>query len=168
MIENYIQVGLRFLFLVLLQTLVLNHMHLFGFLNPIIYLLFLLVLPIYDKQTLFIFMGFLVGLSVDVMSQGGGAHTLATLTICFIRPVIGMVFFNTRSKVPGMTIHDETRPQNKIIFVAVFVSLHHLLYFLAVYFNTGNMMIVLKNTLLTSLFSFTLLWASLSFFKPKK
>lgn len=168
MIQNYQRLGLRFIGLIFLQVLVMNNINLFGYINPMIYILFLVLFPFYQNQTLYIFFGFLMGLFIDLFSQGGGANTIASLTICFIRPVIIGFIFGFKSKVQSLTIIDEPRIRTKILYVLVFVVLHHLFYFAMVYFNSSNAIIVLKKTLTTSLFSIILIWITMSFYKPNK
>ena len=168
MIQNYRKYSIRFITLILLQILVMNNINLFGYLNPMIYLLFLLLFPFYLNQTVYIFLGFLMGLSIDLFSQGGGAHTIASLTICFIRPAIIGVIFGFKTKVQSLTIRDEPRIRNKILYVLLFVFLHHLIYFVSVYFNTENTIIIIKHTLTTSLFSILLIWIIMRFYKPSK
>jgi hypothetical protein len=52
-------------------------MFIFGFINPMIYLLFLVVYRFDDDQTLFILLSFVLGFCIDFLSQSGGAHTIA-------------------------------------------------------------------------------------------
>lgn len=168
MIESYQRISLRFIVLILVQTLVINNINLFGYINPMIYILFLLLFPFYKNQTLYIFLGFLIGLFIDLFSQGSGANTFASLTICFIRPAIIGFIFGFKSRVQSLSIINEPRIRNKILYVVCFVILHHLFYFIAVYFNTSNTFFVFRNTLTTSLFSIILLWVIMSFYKPNK
>ena len=77
-----------FVVIVLAQVMVFNHLHVFKTINPIIYLLFFVFYRFESNQTLLIALSFLLGFSIDLLSQSGGAHTIATLTIGFIRPFI--------------------------------------------------------------------------------
>ena len=71
--------------IILSQLLIFNHMNLFGTVNPFIYVsLFILYKTSYDKTYLILF-GFLVGLIIDLSLQTYGAHTLASITVCYLR-----------------------------------------------------------------------------------
>ncbi len=76
----------RFILLVLLQVLVLNHINFLGYINPYIYILFIILYPVKNNSSLFIFLSFLLGLCVDIFSDSGGVHAAASVTIAFLRP----------------------------------------------------------------------------------
>ena len=50
-----------FVFLVLVQVMVFNNISLFGYVNPMIYLLFLVIYRFDNDQTLLIFLSFILG-----------------------------------------------------------------------------------------------------------
>ena len=45
----------------------------------------------YETLSETIFLGFLLGISLDLISQSAGAHTIACLTIGFLRPYFAMI-----------------------------------------------------------------------------
>ena len=53
-----------------------------------LYLLFFVFYRFESDQTLFIAFSFLLGFSIDFLSQTGGAHTIATLTTGYLRPLL--------------------------------------------------------------------------------
>ena len=64
--------ALSFILLVLAQVMVFNHLHIFGKINPMLYLLFFFVYRFESDQTALIGLAFLLGFSVDFLSQTGG------------------------------------------------------------------------------------------------
>ena len=73
MLNNLIFVNtVRFLLLVLVQVLLLNQINLFGYVNPYLYLLFIIIYPFTGNKSLLIFLSFLLGLFVDFFSDSGG------------------------------------------------------------------------------------------------
>ena len=74
----------QFILLLFLQVFLLNNINLFGFINPNLYLLFFIVYRFNYNPTLLIFLGFLMGLLIDLLTQGSGAHTIAALTIALL------------------------------------------------------------------------------------
>ena len=78
--------SIRFIILVLLQVLVLNHINFLGYINPYLYILFIILYPVKNSRSLFIFLSFLLGISVDLFSDSGGVHAAASVTLAFIRP----------------------------------------------------------------------------------
>ena len=79
---------IRFIILVLIQVLILNNINFLGYINPYIYVLFILLYPIHNNRLLFIFLSFLLGLSVDLFLDSGGVHAAASVLVAYIRPLI--------------------------------------------------------------------------------
>jgi len=156
-----------FVLIVLAQVLIFNQMNLFGFINPMIYLLFLILYRFDQNQTLFIFMGFLTGYMIDIMSQTGGAHAIASLSVSYLRPFIIRNTFGITAELPK-SFNSDLRTLNKSIFLVSFVFVHHLIYFFVLYFSWDAILLILKGTLLTTLFSLILILILTSFSRPTK
>jgi len=77
---------LRLILLVFFQVTVFNHIGFYGLINPFIYLFFILMLPLATPRSLLMIIGFALGLSIDIFSNTGGLHAMATTLVCFIRP----------------------------------------------------------------------------------
>lgn len=77
---------IRFFVVILIQVLVLDNIALGGYLNPYFYILFLLLLPFETPRWLLLVNGFLLGISIDLLSNTLGMHTAATVFIAFLRP----------------------------------------------------------------------------------
>lgn len=83
----------RFLLLVLIQVLVLNNMNLGGFMNPYIYVLFILLLPSNINKSLLLILAFITGLTIDYFGNTLGLHASACVAIAFLRPGTINLFF---------------------------------------------------------------------------
>ena len=146
---------ISFFSLLFFQIFVFNNMNIFGFVNPIIYIVFLVIYNFDSDQTLFILICFLLGFSIDFFSQSGGAHTIATVTMSFLRPILIRNSYGVTSEIP-VSFHTDTRRINKYTFLSLLFVLHHLIYFSIVFFDWSALHLVLKNTFLTFMFSLTL------------
>ena len=155
---------LQFILLLFLQVFLLNNINLFGFINPNLYLLFFIVYRFDTNPTILIFLGFLMGLLVDLLTQGSGAHTIASLTIAFVRPVIIRTSFGVNYDIP-MGMIEGTQQNQRILYILMMIIIHHLLLYIIAYFNFESVLIILKNTLFTSFFTFILVYISLGLFK---
>jgi rod shape-determining protein MreD len=80
--------GLRFVLLVLAQVLVFSRLNFLGFINPMIYLLFLYWYPIKQRRSVFIIISFLLGFTVDMFSDTLAFNTVACITMAYFRPAI--------------------------------------------------------------------------------
>ena len=85
--DNLISI-FQFILLLFLQAFLLNNINFFGFINPNLYLLFIIVYRLDGNPTLLIILGFLLGLFLDLLTQGSGGHTIATLSIAFYDPTL--------------------------------------------------------------------------------
>ncbi len=79
---------IRFLLLVLLQVLLLNKINLYGYLNPFVYILFILLLPFETPGWLLLVLSFITGFTIDIFSGTPGLHTAATVLAGFARPAV--------------------------------------------------------------------------------
>ncbi len=79
---------IRFFALILLQVLLLNNIQYNGYINPYLYILFILMLPIATPGWILLLSSFLLGISIDMFSDTLGLHATACVFISFIRPGI--------------------------------------------------------------------------------
>lgn len=85
---------IRFIAILIFQAWVFNNIDLLGFINPSVYILFILILPIDIKMHWLLFIGFTTGLVQDMFINTGGIHTFATTTIAYIR---GLMLQNAKT-----------------------------------------------------------------------
>ncbi|MEC7619960.1 MAG: rod shape-determining protein MreD [Bacteroidota bacterium] len=156
----------QFFLLLFLQSFLLNNINLFGFINPNLYLLFIIIYRLDGNPTLLIFIGFVMGLLLDLLTQGSGGHTIATLTIAFLRLPIIKFSFGVNYDVPMGMIKGSLLRQ-RLLYFMLMVVIHHLVLYSIVYFSFDNIIIILKNTLFTSFFTFIMVFISLGLFREK-
>ena len=88
MIKDILKLGWLFIVVVLIQVLVLNRIQISGFINPYLYVLFLLFLPVGTSRGLLMLLGFFTGLTIDIFSNTPGMHAGACILMAFIRPSV--------------------------------------------------------------------------------
>ena len=86
--NNLLIILLRFAGLVLVQALVLNQLVLFGMAVPLLYPLFVLLLPVQMSPARQLLWALAIGLTIDAFDQTGGMHGAATVFLSFGRPTI--------------------------------------------------------------------------------
>lgn len=146
---------IRFIALVLIQVLVLNHINFLGYINPYIYILFIALFPIKNNRLLFIFLVFLLGLSVDLFSDSGGIHAAASVTIAYIRPIA--LKFSFGAVYEHQTIKfSNTDFGQRLTYFFILILIHHLILFSLEIFNSSKIILVLKNSLFSSIFTLIL------------
>ncbi|MCD2260253.1 rod shape-determining protein MreD [Psychroserpens luteolus] len=146
---------IRFVVLVLVQALLFNNINFLGNINPYPYILFILLFPVNNNRSLFIFMSFMLGLFVDIFSDSGGVHAASCVTIAFIRPAVlkfafGMVYEHQNMKF------NNTEFGNRLIYFSILIAIHHFIMFTMEIFNISNIILILQKTLFSSIFTIIL------------
>ena len=76
---------LKFICIILLQVLVVDNIELSSYINPYIYISFILLLPITIKSWHVLFLAFICGAVVDALSSTPGLHISASVLLAFVR-----------------------------------------------------------------------------------
>ena len=137
---------IRFILLVLVQVLIFNRLNFFGFINPMVYILFLYWYPIKENRAAFIGLGFLLGLSIDFFSDTMALHSAATITIAYLRPTIMRFVFGINYEFQSFKLSNATRAQ-QFTFLALLILVHHLVYFSLEIFSIANLFLIVKKVL---------------------
>jgi hypothetical protein len=151
----------RFIALILLQVLVLNHMNLGGYINPYVYVLFILLLPVQINKSALLLLAFLTGLTIDFFGNTLGLHAAATVLLAYARPGILQLFFKNleffTDEEPNIS---KLKPGGFLKYTLVLVFIHHAaLFFLEVFSFNGFLSTLSRiglSTLVTSLMIMTL------------
>ena len=158
----------RFIILVLVQVLIFNHINFLGYINPYIYILFIILYPANNNRTLFVFLAFLLGLSVDLFSDSGGVHAAACVTVAYIRPVFLKFSFGTVYDYQSIKF-DQIDFGNKLTYFSALVIIHQLIMFSLEIFNISKIILILQKTLFSGIFTIILcLIVSILFSQKRK
>lgn len=142
-----------FVVLVAVQVLVFNQIQFSGYINPYIYVLFIMLLPLNAPRYAVLLLSFLIGLAVDVFSNSLGIHTFAAVFIAYIRPLVIRVITNREEELndyPGLA---RTGPVWFISYASIMVFLHHLVLFYIEVFTFSGFLTTLYRVFLSSIFS---------------
>ena len=125
--NEFIKNILRIALFILLQVYVLNQIHLHRFIVPYLYFLPLLWLSFSISRTGLLFIGFIMGLSLDYFMMTPGLHAAACVLVAFVRPfIIGILTpkdsseFNYREPSPKAM---QWTPY--AVYVFILTLLHH-------------------------------------------
>ncbi|MDX9696147.1 MAG: rod shape-determining protein MreD [Bacteroidales bacterium] len=166
MIKQIPRFILNFFVLVFLQVLLLNNIQLGGYINPYVYILFILALPFETPKWLLLVLGFLLGLSIDLFSNTIGMHSSATVFIAFLRPFVLKIIS------PRDGYDSETYPTVSfyganwfIKYAAILVFAHHLFLFYIEVFGFSGFFSTLLRVILSSLLSILIIFISQYFYR---
>lgn len=143
---------LRFIFLFLIQLLVFNKVQLHGFVQPFIYILFILFLPIRMPKWLVMVIAFIYGIMMDFFLNTGGVHAAACVAVGYVRPII-LGYLAPRSGYESIDFPNvkDLGIQWFLIFSGILIALFHLVYFLLLNFSFTNFGFTLLKIILSSL-----------------
>lgn len=86
--QRFVEFFILFLVLLVLQGFVFAHIDLYGLVNPYVYIMVLLLLPMRIKGWQALFVGFVLGAVMDLLSGNCGLHTICTTWLAFVRPMV--------------------------------------------------------------------------------
>lgn len=155
----------RFFLLVGLQVFLFNNIQFSGYINPYVYILFIMSLPFGTPRWLVLIISFILGMSIDMFSDSAGIHAAACTFMGYSRSYILLL-------VKPLDDYDESKsPSIKdmgfawfITYAAILTVLHHFVYFYMEVFRFSEIFSVLLRVILSSIFSLLIIIISQYFF----
>ena len=161
MTQLYFKNIVRFIFLVLFQVMVLNHINLSGFINPYLYVYFILLLPFITPKWLLLVSAFLIGIGVDSFSNTMGINATASVMMAFARP------FVIKAISTGTEYEIGERPSLKnqdikwfVYYCLILILIHHFVLFYLEVFRFREFFITFIRVILSAAFTFLLVMLS--------
>lgn len=151
MINEIIKNLFRFVILVLVQVLVLKNIELGMYLNPFLYVLFILMLPFETPKALVLVLSFVTGITIDMFYDTPGMHAAASVFMGFCRPSVLKLFsprdgyeFGTKPTIQYLGV------PWFISYAGILVVLHHLVLFYIEAFRFSDFLFTLLRALTSS------------------
>lgn len=141
--------------------LVLNNIQLGGYLNPYLYVLFILALPFNTPKWLLLILAFILGYGVDLFSSTMGMHTMSLVFMAFLRPNVLKIIaprdgYDT-NQTPGIQDFDF---RWYLIYVSILTFAHHFVLFYIEVFRFSDFFFTFSKVIASSLFTILLLLIS--------
>ena len=154
MINSIFRYGLIFVLLILLQVLLFNNIQFSGYINPYIYVMFILLLPVEIPAWLMLLLSFAMGVTIDYFSGSPGVHSSATVLAGFVRPYVLRVI----SPRDGYESGASPSMLNYgfrwfLTYTLVIILVHHTALFYLEVFRFTDFFRTMLRVLLSSLFS---------------
>ncbi|MBE9467281.1 MAG: rod shape-determining protein MreD [Bacteroidetes bacterium] len=144
----------RFAILVFLQIIIFNNIQFSGYINPYFYIIFIILLPFETPKWILMLSAFLLGFSIDILSNTLGMHASACVFMAFIRPFV-LQYISPRdgyeaSSLPRIHYYGFTW---FLKYSVILILAHHLFLFYIEVFTFSGFFYTLSRALLSSLFS---------------
>jgi len=157
----------RFVVLVLVQVLVLNHINFLGYINPYLYVLFIVLLPFDLAQWKTMVFAFLIGLTIDVFQDSGGIQAAACLVAAYLRPLILRFSYGISYDYQTVKFYKSSLSE-RLIYIVLLVFVHHFVLFSLIFFDFDHFILILKNTLFSGIFTIVLIGIATTLFQKAK
>lgn len=158
---------IRFIVLLLAQVTICSNINLFGYVNPFIYIIFIFLYPVQSNRLIFLILAFNLGLFVDMFLDSGGVHAAASVLLAFARPLFlknayGTLYDNQTLKFSNSELGA------LFSYISLSTLFHHFALFNLEIFNISQILLILKKTLFSSIFTIFLSFLLILLFKTRK
>ena len=169
MIQTWQRILLRFLGMLAVQVFILNNIQINGYINPYLYIYFIILLPFETPGWLLLLSAFALGLGVDLFSGTTGMHATATVFLAFMRPGILRLISSTREYEPGInpSIRDLGFPWF-FSYATMMVLTHHIAFFYIEVFRFSEFGLVFLRITFSGIFTLLLIIITQYLFMKKK
>jgi hypothetical protein len=141
----------RFILLVLIQELILDRVQFSIYINPFLYIFFILIFPFEAPKWLLLVSAFLLGLAVDLFSNTLGLNTIACVFIAWCRPGVLAIIAPRQEYAPGMRLSIADLGFKWFIsYASILILIHHTILFFLETFSFSDVMITFSKIILSS------------------
>ena len=143
----YIRHSIRFVLFIFLQVFIFNNIFFMGYINPYVYLLFIILLPFNrSNKNVNLLIALVTGLIIDAFQNSMGLHAFACVLIAYIRtPILFRLVPQLKNKTQTMIEFSmkEFGAQISIIYTSLLAFIHHFVLFTieAFRFEVGNILL---------------------------
>lgn len=156
MINSLIRYGIVFIVLMLLQLLVMNNIQFSGYVNPYIYVMVILLVPVEVAAWILLIIAFLTGFLIDIFSGTPGLHASATVLAGFVRPAVLRIIAPRDGYDSGQSPSMITYGFRwYLMYAGIIILIHHTALFYLEVFRFADLFRTMLRVLLSSLFSVT-------------
>ncbi len=159
MIRDVLKYLSIFIILVLSQGLILNNIELGGYINPFLYVLFILMLPFETNDNLVLILAFLMGLSIDIFTSTLGIHISASVFMAFARKYL-LLLIRPRGGYDSGTLPNIQYMGLSwyMTYSIILVVLHHFFLFYIESFKLSQFFSTFARVIMSSIFTLILIF----------
>jgi hypothetical protein len=114
---------------IILQVIWFNHILLFGRYTPIVYIYPILLLSLEKNETFNLLFAFVLGISVDLLSNTGGVFAATAVAIAYFRKIYFLIIKNPSQNLESIQINKISSLQ-RITYYFIFIIFSQLLIYL--------------------------------------
>ncbi len=158
-----------FLTAVLLQILIFDQLSASIYFAPLVYVLFLVLMPVESSQIVMLSTGVALGVVMDCVMGTHGLNSIATIFVAYSRrSIIDFIVGRERSADRGVPSEVSFGAADFIIYLSIVIALHHLVFFLFESLSLAYFLRFLWRFLLSTSVSIFSVWLIARFFTTNK
>jgi hypothetical protein len=156
--NSVIKYIITFILLLFAEIFLVSRINLSFYINPHIYPMFIILLPVFIERHLILILAFVMGIIVDMFMGTGAIHASSLLIMAYLRPVLLRVFAPREGygREDYLTI-EKFGTVNFLFFCGFLVLIHHFFLFFFELFSFRNMLYTVVRTLGSSTLSLLLI-----------
>ena len=159
---------LRFFILILIQVTVLNGINFGGFINPQIYILYVILFPYYNKHKGYLLLSsFFLGISIDFFMNSGGINAFSLTLIAYLRQDIFNIIIGKQDKNESISFH-EIPVAKSITYITILASIHISTMYWLENFSFEGLGSMFIRIFFSTIYSTLIIFLTLSLFLRKK
>ena len=153
---------------VLLQIFLFDNLSISVYLNPLIYIIFIVLLPLDAQPVTLLGSGLLLGLTMDSAMGAAGINTIATLPVAFFRPQLAaMICGRENIREGGIPSPERLGSRKFFLFLLTLTLIHHTIFFLLEALSWSHLLHTLLRIVVSSAVSVAFGWIIVRIFTAK-
>lgn len=160
---------LKFILLVLAQAVIFNNIVLFNVAVAFVFIYIIVSMPVSWGTNISIFLGFLAGLSVDIMSDTLGYNVLSCTILAFVRKPVFHFYVQDEEDLGGLKPSSVTMGKSPYLkYLLTMVGIYCLSFFLIESFSLFHPLLLGLRIVCSTAFTFIAIYALDTIFTRKK
>lgn len=152
----------------LLQVFLFDNLSISVYLNPLIYVAFIVLLSLDTPPAVLLGAGLFTGVVMDAAMGTAGINTVATLPIAFLRPMfLHLICGRENLREGGIPSPERLGRRNFIDYLLLMILVHHTVFFLLEALSWSHLLHTVIRILLSSLVTMAFVWIIVRIFTAK-
>lgn len=166
--QKYISYTLAFISLVILQIFLIDNISLGLYFHPLIYVAFVIMLPLDMKHIWVMLLSASMGFVIDMLTGMGGLNIIAATAVGFMRPVLlnAAIGHNTSADDTMPALH-RMQPKSLLWYIILMIVVHSLIYFFLEAMSLSNLHHTALRMVISDMVAVGLVWYMIKLFTEK-
>lgn len=165
--KNLLYIG-AFVVLVLLQIFLLDNITLSVFFHPMIYVAFVIMMPLDYKPLTVLLLSALMGLVIDMLTGMNGLNVIATTATGFMRPMmLRLAVGHATGADDSVPALHRLSPKHLVWYISSMIILHSTIFFMLESLSLGNLPYTLLRLIVSASTASLMSWYIVKLFTSK-